>query len=362
MNPAHEQRARELAQVALDRFGADIPIYISSDIRPIVREQFRLNSLLIEAYAAAPGRDQLFRVEQSIQAHGFRHPLQVVLSYGGLANIRHPRLHETLVSGPVGGIMGAKYIGDIIGAPNIVVTDMGGTSFDIGAITAGNIPIDNEPTLARLKLNLPTIAMDSIGAGGGTIIKVDPVTKRLQLGPESAGAAPGPVCFDQGGTEPTITDCDVVLGNINPEYFLGGQVSLNVEKAAAVLREKVTDVIGVDLHAGAEGVIKLLESETRDVLRTVVNTRGLVPSDYYLMSYGGAGPLHMAGYSRGLGFKGVMTFPFAAAFSAFGCTTADYLHRCSSRFHTAQPLLTRGRSPEISTRSGTISAIKPASR
>jgi N-methylhydantoinase A len=330
VNAVHEERARAAAEAIMAERGiADVPIYTSAAVRPIVREQFRLNSLLVEAFAATRGRDQLFGVEQAIEAHGFRFPLQVVLSYGGLANIRYPRLHETLVSGPVGGIMGARYVGEVIGAQNIVVTDMGGTSFDIGAITAGTIPIDNEPTLARLKLNLPTIAMDSIGAGGGTIIKVDPVTQRLHLGPESAGASPGPVCFDQGGTEPTITDCNLVLGIINRDYFLGGQVRLDVEKAKEVLRNKVTDVIGVDLYAGAEGILRLLESETRDALLRVVRTRGLEPADYYLMSYGGAGPLHMAGYSQSLGFKGVMTFPFAAAFSAFGCTTADYLHRYS---------------------------------
>ncbi|MEM7119442.1 MAG: hydantoinase/oxoprolinase family protein [Chloroflexota bacterium] len=329
VNPQHENRTRELAQQTLAELGIDIPIFTSAEIRPVVREQSRLNSLLIEAYAAAPGRKQLMWIEEAIQKHGFKYPLQTVLSYGGLANIRYPRLHETLISGPVGGILGAKFVGDIIGIDNIVVSDMGGTSFDIGAITGGNIPIENEPTLARFKLNLPTIALDTIGAGGGTIIKVDPVTKRINLGPESAGSDPGPVSFRRGGTEPTITDCDLVLGYLNPDYFLGGNVSLDLELAKKTIKEKVTDVIGVDLYDGCEGIIALLEAETRDALGRVVGARGLDPSDYVLMSYGGAGPLHMAGYSRGLGFKGVMTFPFAAAFSAFGCTTADYLHRHS---------------------------------
>lgn len=329
VNPAHENRTRDIAQQTLDELGVDIPIYTSAEIRPVVREQSRLNSLLIEAYAAAPGRKQLMWIEEAIQKHGFRYPLQTVLSYGGLANIRYPRLHETLISGPVGGILGAKFVGDIIGVNNVVVSDMGGTSFDIGAITGGNIPIDNEPTLARFKLNLPTIALDTIGAGGGTIIKVDPVTKRINLGPESAGSDPGPISFGRGGTEPTITDCDLVLGYLNPDYFLGGNVSLDLDLARETIKSKVTDVIGVDLYDGCEGIIQLLEAETRDALSRVVGARGLDPADYVLMSYGGAGPLHMAGYSRGLGFKGVMTFPFAAAFSAFGCTTADYLHRHS---------------------------------
>ena len=239
-------------------------------------------------------------------------------------------LHETLISGPVGGVLGAKFIGDIIGEQNIIVTDMGGTSFDVGAITQGVIPIDSEPVLARFKLSLPTIALESIGAGSGTIIKVDPVAQRLELGPESAGSVPGPVCFDQGGERPTVCDCDVVLGYLNPDNFLGGKLHLNREKAERVLRERVTDMLGVDLYEGCEGIVQMLEAQARLHIEDVITSRGFDPNSYVLMVYGGSGPLHVAGYTRGLDFKAVMTFPFAAAFSAFGCTTADFLHRYSS--------------------------------
>jgi acetone carboxylase, beta subunit len=330
VNPAHELRARELVrEVALDR-GLDVPVFLAHEVRPVVREHSRLNSALIEAYAAAPVRQQLFNVERAVHERGFRRPLRTVLSYGGLANIRYPRLHETLISGPVGGVLGAKFIGDIIGEQNIIVTDLGGTSFDIGAITQGVIPIDSEPVLARFKLSLPTIALESIGAGAGTIVKVDPVTHRLELGPESAGSDPGPVCFHRGGERPTVCDCDLVLGYLNPDNFLGGKVRLNVEKAQRALREQVTDVLGVDLYEGAEGIVRMLEATTRTALQEVISARGYNPSSYVCMAYGGSGPLHVAGYTAGLDFKAVMTFPFAAAFSAFGCTTADFLHRYSS--------------------------------
>ena len=330
VNPEHELRARELIAQVLAEHEAEVAIFLAHEIRPVLREQSRLNSTLIEAYAAAPVREQLFRVEESIQHRGFPRQLQTVLSYGGLANIRYPRLHETLVSGPVGGVLGAKFIGDIIGEQNIVVTDMGGTSFDIGVITQGVIPIDSEPVLARFKLSLPTIALESIGAGSGTVIKVDPVTRRLELGPESAGGIPGPVCFDRGGELPTVCDCDLVLGYLNPDNFLGGKVRLNREKAERVLREQVTDVIGVDLYDGCEGIVKMLEEQARLTLQDLITSRGFDPNSYVLMSYGGSGPLHVAGYTSGVDFKAVMTFPFAAAFSAFGCTSADFLHRYSS--------------------------------
>ena len=333
LNPVHERRAKEIVESVSKEVGREVPVFLSSEIRPVMREQSRLNSLLIEAYAAAPVRQQLLKVQQRIHDYGFPNPLQTVLSYGGLSNIRYPRLHETLVSGPIGGILGAQYIARLIGADNVMVTDMGGTSFDIGAITAGSVPVDPEPILARFKLNLPTIALESIGAGSGTIIKVDPATAKVELGPESAGADPGPVCFDRGGKLATVCDCAVVLGYLNPEYFLGGRIKLNVEAALGALREQVTDPIGVDVYQGAEGIMRLLELRARDALKTVASARGLNTSDYVLMAYGGSGPLHVAGYTEGLTFKGILTFPFAAAFSAFGCSIADYLHRYTKSMH-----------------------------
>jgi acetone carboxylase, beta subunit len=330
LNRSHEERAAEIvAEVAAEAGVPELPVFTSAYIRPVMREQSRLNSVMIEAYAAAPVRRQLNRVQERIHEHGFGHPLQTVLSYGGLSNIEYPRLHETLVSGPIGGILGAQYVSKLIGEENVMVSDLGGTSFDLGAITSGNVPVDAEPVLARFKMNLPTIALESIGAGSGTLIKLDPVSKKIELGPESAQADPGPVCFDRGGDKVAVADCMAVMGYFNKDNFLGGRIKLNVEIAEEALREQITDPLGVDLFEGAEGITRMLELSARDALQTVASARGLNTSDYVLMGYGGAGPLHLAGYSDGLDFKGIMTFPFAAAFSAFGCTTADYLHRYS---------------------------------
>src|SRR5690606_36473379 len=290
-----------------------------------------------EAYAADKGREQLLGVEQAARRHGFAYNVQTVRSYGGLASVHYPRLHETMISGPGGGIRGAKYVGDQIGVDSIVATDMGGTRFDISAIPRGNVPIENEPTLARFKLNLPTIAMDSIGAGAGTIIKVDPLTGKVSLGQESAGSVPGPMCFDMGGSEPTVCDYDAVMGRLNPDYFLGGKVRLNVEAAKRVIKEKIADPLGLDVYEACECIANLLEIEARDAIRQLVSARAVDPSEYALMAYGGSGPLHMAEYGRGLGFKSVLTFPFAAAFSAFGCTTADYLRRYNRSIQLTNP-------------------------
>ncbi|MGH3505084.1 MAG: hydantoinase/oxoprolinase family protein [Nocardioidaceae bacterium] len=337
VDDGHEREICELTRAVLAENGVELPIYRSSAIRPVIREQSRLNSVILEAYAADRSREQLIGVEEAAHSQGFRYGVQTVLSYGGLAGIRYPRLHETMISGPVGGILGAKYVGDIIGADSVVVSDMGGTSFDISAITRGNVPIENEPTLARFKLNLPTIAMDTIGAGAGTIIKVDPLTKKVSLGPESAGSYPGPVAFGMGGSEPTVCDCDVVMGRLNPDYFLGGKVRLDVEAAEKVLREKVSEPLGIDLYEAAEGMANILEMDAREAIRQMVSARAVDPAEYSLMAYGGSGPLHMAEYARGLGFKSVLTFPFAAAFSAFGCTTADYLRRYNRSIQLTVP-------------------------
>ena len=337
VNPAHEQQIGEIVGEVLRQHDVDIPIFYSHEIRPVIREQSRLNSVLIEAYACAQGRDQLIGIEKAAHRYGFPYQVHTMLSYGGLASVRYPRLHETMISGPIGGILGAQYVGDAIGANSLIVSDMGGTSFDMGVITHGQVRIENEPLLGRFKLNIPTIAMDTIGAGAGMVTKVDPLTKKVSLGPESMGSDPGPVCFDRGGEHPTVCDCDLILGWLNPDYFLGGKVKLNVEKAKRRFKETVADVLGVDLYEAAEGMVTMLETEANSALKRIISTQGVHPSEFILLSYGGSGPLHVADYSKGIGFKDIISFQFAAAFSAFGCTTADYLHRYSQSVHIDVP-------------------------
>ncbi|MGI5996860.1 MAG: 3-keto-5-aminohexanoate cleavage protein [Saccharomonospora viridis] len=189
--------------------------------------------------------------------------------------------------------------------------------------------VDREQTHSgRFKLNLPTIAMGTIGAGAGTAIKVDPLTKKVSLGPKSAGASPDR--WRSGWGVPNRRSATVTRSWVgSTDCFLGGKVKLDIEGAERVLQEKVADPLGIDVYEAAEGMANLLEMDAKEAIRQMVSARAVDPSEYSLMAYGGSGPLHMAEYSRGLGFKNVLTFPFAAAFSAFGCTTADYLRRYS---------------------------------
>ena len=338
VNPAHERKIGAAARrVAAEEFGREVPVYYSHEVRPVIREQSRLNSVLIEAYACAGGRAQLAGIERAARARGFRHRARTVLSYGGLAGSGHPRLHETMISGPIGGILGARHVGKTIGADSLMVSDMGGTSFDMGVVTRGQARMENEPLMGRFKLNVPTIAMDCIGAGAGMAVKVDPLTRKASLGPESMGAEPGPACFGRGGKRATVCDCDLVLGRLNPDYFLGGKVKLSVEKAARAVGEQVAKPLGVGLHEAAEGMADMLDAEANSALRRILSSQGAHPSEFVLLSYGGSGPLHLAGYSRGIPFRDVVTFPFAAAFSAFGCATADYARRHVRSVHLDIP-------------------------
>lgn len=326
-NPHNEQRMEAICREVMAARGLSLPIYLSSHIRPVIRENQRVNATTIEAYAADPVRKQLHNVEGSAVQRGYRKQVTTMLAYGGLANIRHPRLHETLISGPIGGMLGAKYISQLLGEKNVLAVDMGGTSYDFGLITNGSFNLNNEPEIARFRLALPSIELDSIRGGAGLYVSVDPITNRIIMGPEGAGANPGPVCFDRGNLRPTITDCLAINGYLNKDNFLGGKVKLNLPAAKRELQSQIAAKLDLEVHAAADGILKLWLQMAQDATKRAIHVRGGDVADYVLMGYGGAGPLVLAGVSHKEPFKSVVTFPFAAAFSAFGCTTTDYSHR-----------------------------------
>ena len=326
-NPHNEERMEAICREVMQDKGIEIPIYLSSHVRPVIRENQRVNATTIEAYAADPVRQQLHNVEDSAKERGYRKQLTTMLSYGGLANIRHPRLHETLISGPIGGMLGAQFIAQILGEKNVLAVDMGGTSYDFGLVTNATVNLNNEPEIARFRLALPSIELDSIRGGAGLYLSVDPITNRIIMGPEGAGATPGPVCFDRGNRQPTVTDCLAINGYLNKDNFLGGKVVLNIPAAIEELEKQIASKIGLDVHDAADGILKLWLQQAQDATQRALSIRGGDVADYVIMGYGGAGPLVLAGVSENRAFKGVVTFPFAAAFSAFGCATADYSHR-----------------------------------
>jgi acetone carboxylase beta subunit len=326
-NPVHERRSAEIVKEVMIKEGKDIPVFLSSELAPIMREVSRLNCLVLEGIGAQPVRSQLLGIEKALHDHGFKYPLQILLADGGIANIRYPALHRACFSGPIGGLLGTKYLSKEFNMPNIVSSDLGGTSFDVGLVTGGELMMLREVETGRQLLNIPTLFMDSIGAGAGQYLRINPESKRLDIGPGSAGADPGPVFYNAGNETPTVIDCVLIMGIVNPDYYLGGKVKVYQKKSLKAIKEKCSDPLGMDPYVFSEMVLELINTRMREHIKSAVTLKGFALDDYYLLSFGGAGPLFMAGYSEGLNCKGVFTVPWAAAFSAFGCTTADYLHR-----------------------------------
>jgi acetone carboxylase beta subunit len=326
-NPAHERKVRDIAREVIQRRGQQIPVFASVDYYPVRKESHRTNTTIIEAYAADPSRDTLQKINQRIQEHGSTFDLRVMASHGGTISTKANELARTLVSGPIGGVVGAKYLGEHLGIRNIACSDIGGTSFDMALITQGDLSINSSPDMARLVLSLPLVAMDTVGAGAGSYIRIDPNFNSITLGPDSAGSRVG-VCYKEGGVETvTVSDCHVVLGLINPNNFLGGEIKLHPDRAYEAVKKQIAEPLGLSVEDAAFGVIDLLESQLRNYLESMILGKGYSPSQYVCFSYGGGGPLHTAGYTKGLGFEDVLVPAWAAGFSAFGCGAADFEYR-----------------------------------
>ncbi len=325
-NSEHEDRVREIAaQVA-----PEIPLFLSSELYPMRRDFPRLNSTVVEAYAAEPSREQLRRVRDATRDAGAKFDLRIMAAHGGTISIDAKELARTLISGPIGGVIGARYLADRIesgGSQNLVCTDIGGTSFDIALITDGEFAIRQIPDVGRFLLNIPLVQVDSIGAGTGSFVRIDPNSGRPELGPESAGAGIG-VSWPEAGLEtPSVTDLNLALGRINPDYFLGGEVKLDAERARAAISDQLAKPLGLSVEEAAAGVVELFDETLKYEAVAQVLGKGYSPVDYTLLCYGGGGPLHAAGYTREVPYREVLVPAWAAGFSAFGCACGDYAYR-----------------------------------
>lgn len=326
-NPTNERRVRDIVQEEIAAAGAAIPVFASADYYPLRKESHRTNTTILEAYAAEPSRQTLAKIDEAFHEHGARFDLRVMATHGGTISRTAKELARTIVSGPIGGVIGAKYLGEALGYRNIVCSDIGGTSFDIALITQGELTIRSDPDMARLVLSLPLVALDSVGAGAGSFVRLDPYTHAIQLGPDSAGYRVG-VCWPESGIETvTISDCHLVLGYINPDNFLGGQIKLDRARAADAVKRQIADPLGLSVEDAAAGVIELMDSNLRDYMKSMVSAKGYSPASFTCFSYGGAGPVHAYGYTEGLGFEDVVVPAWAAGFSAFGCAAADFEYR-----------------------------------
>ena len=326
-NEQSEQRARDICREELIKIGANIPVFATVDYYPSRKESHRTNTTILEAYAAEPSRETLKKVSDRFKKHGAKFDLRVMATHGGTIGWKAKELARTIVSGPIGGVIGSKFLGEKLGYENIACSDIGGTSFDMAIITKGNFAIQSDPDMARLLLSLPLVAMDSVGAGAGSFIRIDPYSKAIKLGPDSAGYRVGMCWADSGLDTVSVSDCHVVLGYLNPDNFLGGAIKLDVNRARKYLKEQIADPLGLTVEDAAAGVIELLDLNLREYMRSVISAKGYNPADFVCFSYGGAGPVHTYGYTEGLGFKDVVVPAWAAGFSAFGCACAEYEYR-----------------------------------
>ncbi|GAO22489.1 hydantoin utilization protein A [Alicycliphilus sp. B1] len=326
-NESSEQRARDIVREELRRLKSDIPVFASVDYYPSRKESHRMNTTILEAYGAEPSRQTLKKVSDRFKKHGARFDLRVMATHGGTISWKAKELARTIVSGPIGGVIGSKLLGEALGDENIACSDIGGTSFDVALITKGNFAIKSDPDMARLVLSLPLVAMDSVGSGAGSFVRLDPYSKSIKLGPDSAGYRVG-TCWPESGLDTvSVSDCHVVLGYLNPDNFLGGAIKLDVERARQHIKAQIADPLGLSVEDAAAGVIELLDLTLSEYLRANISAKGYNPADFTCFSYGGAGPVHTYGYTEGVGFKDVVVPAWAAGFSAFGCACADFEYR-----------------------------------
>lgn len=324
---SHEKRIKEIATEIIESRGMDIPVWLSANQNPVRGELPRMNSLLIEAYAVEPSRQQLYNVRDVFEDAGSDAPFRVMSSAGGTVSPEHDWLVETMLSGPIGGIFGGEFLSDELGIDNLVCSDVGGTSFDVGLITDGHYPTRWDEALAQYMVNIPMTAMDTIGSGTGSYVRIDRTSERIEVGPDSAGHKVGVANTESEIDTVTVTDCTALLGYVNPDFFLGGNIPIDLDEAHDAVKDQLAEPLGKDVSETARGVLDVVERDMANELQAMVLGLGYSPENYQLVSYGGGGPLHAAGYTRELDFEDVLIPEWAAAFSAFGCACTDYSYR-----------------------------------
>lgn len=324
-NPAHELRAREIAQ----EVAPGVFVSCSHEVAPRVGEYYRFVATVMNSYVGPLMSEYTSRIDEGARARGYGRPVLFAQCVGGTAPVDEARRRPllTLDSGPVSGIVASNFLGESVGYPNIITADMGGTTFDVSVI-AENRPQRRESTnINKFEMYLPMLDVESIGAGGGSIAWIDPSSNTMKVGPRSAGAEPGPICYGAGGTEPTVTDADVVLGFINPEAFLGGRRRLDADAARAGIA-RLGDQLGLSVEETAAGIVAIADNMMAEKIRRMTVFRGFDPREFVVFAFGGAGPVHAGAFARQLDVKAVVVpiGNIASVLSAMGTVSADVVH------------------------------------
>lgn len=327
-NPSHERAVRDL----IGRIAPDVYVTLSSDIAPVPGEYERTSTAVINAYAGRVTRDYLRSLESLLAENGYRGQTMVMQGYGGLlpASESGDRAVGMIECGPAAGVIGAKFLGDLMGDTEIIAADMGGTTFKVGVIQNGELDYAREPMVDRFHYVAPKIDVVSIGAGGGSIVQLDPKTRLPTVGPRSAGSRPGPICYGLGGTEPTLTDVMLLIGYMEPSHFLRGSITLDVDDTRRIFKERIADPLGVSVEEAAIGIYRIAAAQITDLIRTITVERGLDPRDFVLHAFGGTCGMLASAFGEELAVKRIV-IPYTASVNcAFGLVTADVRHEYST--------------------------------
>ncbi|MER5932571.1 hydantoinase/oxoprolinase family protein [Streptomyces sp. NPDC002054] len=330
LNPDHELLAGKILEQEL---GEDVVVVLSHQVAGEWREYERTSSAVLEAYTGPVVRRYLGRIEGRFAEHGLTVPVQVMQSSGGIVNAAYARRHplQTLLSGPVGGTMGGAAAAGLLGRRNAICVDMGGTSFDVSLVLDGRPDVSNEGSADGFPVLMPLVNLQTIGAGGGSLAYAE--AGGLRVGPESAGAVPGPACYGRGGTQATVTDANAVLGRVDPDWFAGGHMTLDVAAAQQAVAALAGE-LGLEPVDLASGICDVANAKMAQAIRTLTVEHGLEPGEFVLLAFGGAGPMHAVEIARELGIGEVVVPRFPGAFSAWGMLGTEVRRDLTRQFFT----------------------------
>jgi N-methylhydantoinase A len=324
VNPDHEIALRK----AIHARNPDVFVTLSHELAPVVGEYERTSTVALNARLGPVVRNYLGNLLDGLTDNGFAGKLLVMQAHGGLLSVKDAaeRPVGMIESGPVSGLMGCKRIGALIGFKDIISADVGGTTFKVGAVRDGRIEYQHESQVLRYHYALPKMDIESLGVAGGSVIWFDERTGTPRVGPRGAGSYPGPICYGHGGTEPTVTDVDAILGFMNADYFLGGREGLQIDKARAAFEEQVADRLGLPVLEAAGAIYKLANSYIYDLLHRTTVQRGFDPRKFVMFSTGGTAGMHLPTVAGDLGVSRVIIPHAASVFGAFGLVTSDIVH------------------------------------
>lgn len=332
LNPKHEQRAAEIVKEMLP----DVFLAIGTEVFPQTREYTRTSTTVLNAYLGPVLQKYVRGIDAYMKGRGLQSHIQYFQSNGGMApgRVMGQKAVYAINSGPASAPAAGLYVSLPLGFKNIITVDMGGTSFDITLTQGGKTNISKNIDFLRYRIGVPMVQVETLGAGGGSIAWIDQ-SGLLRVGPQSAGAVPGPACYGRGGAEPTVTDANIVLGYLHPEHLLKGRVKLDRKAAETAIYEKVAKPFGLTLEEAAYGVFKIVNNNMVGGMRRVSIERGYDPRDFVLIGAGGAGPLHITALASEMGINNVLVPKLASGFCAFGQIISDvkynYMAACPVR-------------------------------